>query len=36
MVSLGTVEFAKKFFAGHMLRRVRQGAGWVVVFDVVI
>ena len=36
MVSLGTVEFAKKFLAGHMLPRVRQGADWVVVIDVVI
>ena len=36
MVSLGTVEFAKKFLAGHTLRRVRQGDDWVIVIDVVI
>ena len=36
MINLGTVEFAKKFFPGHVLRSIRQGADWVVVIVVVI
>ena len=36
MVSLRTVEFAKKSFPGHMLRGIRQGDDWVIVIEVII